>query len=857
MNFSTYRPDVRLKAFKDAPLRSKDNYQIGFYDIGVLRQLMNSSDANEFRVAALPIPQNVFDRAELEKIVRHPSVQYALVDKTKIVLCSIKGCNGWLGAINEAGFKVKGGGKTAKRLKSFHRASLINAHYDHLRIQWVEPTAYTRYDFENGDWSPWVKEATSRLLDGGFVISSRLIHKALADQPLYYTNNETLDPNDVYYDPEIRRKRGAFLVASKVFNGRIFTPEGVIKGNFIVSDNLPEYVDVITSRENLKKEIEYHNGYRLIAEPQGPKTSVITDDQTVINLPKLFRKSDLEFWLKEQYEIMFEDAKNDRLLQDWKFVFVRQFSKADNYGSKKKEQTPADLEAQTRVNYVGYRWKSMGLSITDSPWLFKTLAISHARPLENRIPIPCSVYEQIIPESLARMAGFDIIVEEGTIRRINSVGIHVVNDFDWLEMYESHGGHDQDDFFKLFYRTMKSGSKDGKKVVIVARSPNGYGEYSIFDYVEGEWYPKWKKSDGEVVTFPEVNGRNWPVRLSDAIRARKVRYVGLPSDNNPSPKPSEGEQYSVKDFMSDVDTAMNGGNVGRFVNSSMLHSNSLAKHRPVQVCSLESAIDGCTQTSNPLDRTAIDAEAEIILQEVIDSGAKVDHDLWYGRFANFAKKHPEVETYEGTLTHMNNLCKTYFNKYVDRVTKYSQTEIAIADPINKLANRLRFHALPTFRRFNMSIYNTNSGEFAQSSGTISREEWDYIYGNVVKDIESFVRIEDRHDFVIALYAVCMTEKNGSGRVSDQIMMNPVIYPYLERALIHYGIASRVLMTFNNGKYAAEQTKYDKWTHIDPDGSQHSFTDVFEYQDHHAQFSPIVFTNVDSAVKRERRTESQF
>lgn len=846
MNFTTYRPDVRLKAFKDAPLRSKDDYQIGFYDIGVLRQFMDESDASEFRIAALPLPQNVFDRAELKKIVSHPSVQYALVDKTKIVLCSVKGVNGWLSAAKNAGFKVKGGGKTPKRLKSFHRASLVNCHYDNLRIKWVDPTDYARYDFENGDWSPWVKESLSRLLDGGFVISSRLIQKAVADSPLYYTNADTLDPNDVYYDPDVRQKLRTFLLSSKVFNGRIFTPEGIIKGNFIVSDSLPEYVDVITSRENLKKEIEYHGGYRLIAEPQGPKSSVITDEQTVINMPKLFRKSDLEFWLKEQYEIMFEDAKNDRLLTDWKSVFVRQFSKTDKHGASKKEQTPADLEAQARVNYVGYRWKSMGLSITDSPWLFKTLAISHARPLEHRIPIPCSVYEQIIPESLARMAGYDIQVEEGTIRRLSEIGVHVVNDFDWLEMYESHGGHDQDDFFKLFYRTMKSGTKDGKKVVIVARSPNGYGEYSIFDYVEGEWHPKWKKSDGEIVTFPEVNGRNWPVRLSEAIRAGKVRYVGLPSANDPSPKRSANDEYSIDDFMADVDTAMQGGNVGRFVNSSMLHSNALAKHRPIQVCSLESAIDGCTQTSNPLDRTAIDAEAETILQEVIDSGAKVDHDLWHGRFENFAKKHPEVETYRGTLTHLNDLCKHYFNKYVERVTKYSQTEITLADPINKLGQRLRFRAYPVFRNFNMSIYNTNSGDLAQTAGNISREEWDYIYGNVVNAIESYERIEDRHDFVIALYTVCMTEKNSAGRVSDQIIMNPVIYPYLERALIHYGIASRVLMTHKNGKYVAEQTKYDKWTHIDPDGTQHTFTDMFQYQNHHAQFSPIVFTNVGPA-----------
>jgi len=855
MNFSTYRPDVRLKAFKNAPLRSEQDYQVGLYDIGVLRQVMEENNAEEYRVAAMPIPQNVFDRAEVERIISHPSVQYAIVDKNKIVACSIKGVTGWMSAFKNSGFKVKGGGKTPKRMKSFHRATLLNAHYEKLNIHWVEPTHYTRYDFDSDQWSPWVKESLSRLLDGGFVVSSRLIHKAVDNLPMYYSNEGTLDNNDIYYDPDFRQKLQQYLNTSKVFNGRIFTPEGILKGNFIVSDTLPEWIDVISTRDNLKTEITYHNGYRLLAEPQGPKTRVITDDQTIINLPKLFRKSDMEMWLKEEYEKMFQDAIKGRLLTDWKSIFVRQFSREKN--DNKSKNPIADAEAQTRISYAGYRWVSMGLSITDSPWLFKTLAISHARPLENRIPIPCSVYEQVVPESLARMAGFDISVEEGTIQRINSVGVHVVNDFDWLEMYESHGGHDQDDFFKLFYRTIQSGPRDGQKVVIIARSPNGYGEYSIFKYVEGQWYPKWKKADGEEVSFPEVNGRNWPTRLSDAIRSGKVRYTGLPSANDPSPRRSSSDEYTIEDVMNDVDAAMDGGNIGRFVNAAMLHSNTIGKHRPVQLCSLESAIDGCTQTSNSLDRTYIDAEADMIIQEVIDSNSKVDHDLWYGRFKKLARQHPEVETYEGTLTHMNKLCKHYFDKYEERIIKYSQENITLPEPINKLGQRLYFHALPHLRKFRMAIYNANANDHVRAAGSISREEWEFLYSRILEAITSFERIEDQHDFVISLYAASIKEPTSSGKLTDQIIMNPTVYPYLERALIHYGIGARVLMTYDQGKYSAQQTKYDKWTHIDEDGNQKTFTDVYEYQNHHAQFSPIVFTNADKEVKPQRRMQAEF
>ena len=846
MSNNQYKPNVRLKALANGPLRSNNNYQFGFYDIGVMRHALQYSGAPEYRIAALPIPSNVFDRAEVERIISHPSVQYALVDKNKIVACILDEQEGWMSTLNAMGFNVKGGGKTAKRLKSFHRATLINAHFDTLNIQWVEPDAYARYDFNNG-WADWVYEAKSRLLDGGFVVSSRLIQAGIENLPVYEPHN-TLDTNEYYYDPTIKAQLVNFLGNSKVFNGRIITPEGMIKGNFIVSDNMPEGIDVISSRENLKTEITYDGGYRLLAEPQGPKSRVITDDQTVINFPKLFRKSDMEMWLKEEYEKMFQQAIDGKLLTNWKSVFMRNFSR-DN-------QDVEDVEAHSRISYVGYRWVSMGLSITDSPWLFETLAVSHAKPLQKRIPIPCSVYEQVIPESLARMAGYDIIVEEGEIRRINDIGVHVVNDFDWLEMYESHGGHDEDDFFKLFYRTMESGPHDGQKVVIVVRSPNGYGEYSIFRYVEDEWYPTWEKANGEQVSFPTVNGRNWPVRLSNAIRNGNVQYSGLPSENSPTTSRPATSTYSVADVMADVDTAMNGGNVGRYVNATMLHSMVVGKHRSVQLCSLESAIDGCTQTSDPNDRIAIDTEAGVMVDEVLATGKPIDRDFWYSRFRALAAKHPEVETYEGKITQLNSLCTEYYRAYAHRISKYAQENVRPSDIVHKLGQRLYFHAIPLLRQFRMDIFNANSTDTVQASTGIKRNEWEYLYTAIAEHIESFERPQDQHDFILSLYSATINVATSNGKITDQIVMNRIVYPYLERALQHYGIGNRVVMNYTNGKIKMKEHTVTSWSYPDEDSVMHTFSDALEYQSFHARFSPIVFTNVNTEPPK-RRLHAMF
>lgn len=851
MAFETYRPNVRLKAMVNGPLRSNNNYQFGFYDIGVLRHALEHSGSPEYRVAALPIPTNEFDLSDLEKIISNPSVQYAIVDKNKIVCTIIQDRPGWMSVLNDMGFHVKGGGKTSKRMKSFHRASLINAHFDQLNIRWVESTDFSRYKFDEEEgWGSWVvdPQTKARLLDGGFVVSNRLIQQAVKNLPVYEPGN-TLDTNEYYYDPTVRKQLTHFLLKSKVYNARIFTSEGIIKGNMFVRDDLPEGIDIISSRENLKKEITYDKGYRLLAEPQGPKSRVITDDQTVINLPKLFRKSDMEMWLKEEYDKMFDKAIQGHLITDWKSVFMRNFSR--------ENQDIEDVEAQSRISYVGYRWVSMGLSITNSPWLFETLAISHAKPLQKRIPIPCSVYEQVIPESLARMAGYDMTVEEGTIQRIDQIGVHVVNDFDWLEMYESHGGHDEDDFFKLFYRTMESGPMDGKKVVIVARSPNGFGEYSIFRYVEGQWFPTWTKADGEEVSFPEVNGRGWPERLSNAIRTNSVKYLGLPGSKREDATRPVTEEYSVADVMHDVQIAMKGGNVGRYVNAAMLHSMVIGKHRPVQLCSLEKAIDGCTQTSDPDDRTAIDSEADVMIEEALSSGKPIDRDFWQGRFRALAAKHPEIETYEGKITQLNTLCNDYYNRYVQRVVKYSQENVRPLEVIHQLGQRLYYHALPVLRNFRMNIFNANSSEVVQVSNGIKRNEWEGLYGSIVEKIQSFERLQDQHDFILSLYSASIKNPTSNGKITDQIVMNRIVYPYLESSLIHYGIGNRVVMVFEDGEVNLTERQAKTWSYPNEDGELVEFNDAFEYQKYHAQFSPIVHTTSETQIRNKRRLKAEF
>lgn len=839
-----YEPLLRLTADHNGPLKGNELYQFGFYDAGIMRQALNFAGSGSYRIFTLPIPNNQQEFQILKELLYHPNVQYALVDKNKVVFALIKDQPGWMSVFNQLGYNVKAGPKTNKRLKTFHRPALINAHFDHLNILVVEPDAYTRYNFTDStsemSVASWLSDPSivKRLLDGGFVISKRLIQEGVKNIPLHHDNDYTSQTIDYYYDPLIRKNLVNDLLNAKIFNARLVFSEGFLKGNALVVD-LPEGIDVITSSENIKQEIDYQNGFTLIAEPQSSKSKVLTDDQTVINFPQLFPKQDMEMWLEEEYEKIFNDAINNRLLTNWKSVYQRRWR--DDYDVNENE-------AFSRSIYVGYRWTSAGFDVTNSPWLFETVAKSHVKPFQKRknkgwrIPIPCSSYEQIIPESLARMAGFDIEVEEDTIVRVDELDCHVVNDVNWLEMYESHGGHDQDDFFKIFYRTINDPNSPyhQEKVIIAVRSPNGFGEYSIFRYVEGAKYPIWKKSDGTPISFPEIDGTTLPKRLSEAIAHKEVEYIGLPSDS--SPKIQYEGPYTQEDVLRDVSIAMTGGNVGGFVNAVMAHSMAVAQHRPIQLCSMETAIDKCINPDNKLDVISIDREAKLVMSEIIASGNPIDKTLWNQRgLSMFLGNNEPPPLVVGKVTEINIISAAQHKKYIERVTTWSQENARPPEIIHKLGARMYSFALPILVRFRMNLYNTNSSSDLTVDGTIQRNSWEHMYQGIVDKILSFQRVEDQYDFTLALYSATIQKPTSQNKITDQIVMNRFVYPYLEAALQHYGIAFIPYYSLENGKLKVERYKNEEFSWIDSNGVQHSYTDPFEYQRAHKQDSPVCFT----------------
>jgi hypothetical protein len=112
----------------------------------------------------------------------------------------------------------------------------------------------------------------------------------------------------------------------------------------------------------------------------------------------------------------------------------------------------------------------------------------------------------------------------------------------------------------------------------------------------------------------------------------------------------------------------------------------------------------------------------------------------------------------------------------------------------------------------------------------------------VDKINEFELDNDRYDYVLGLYLVSMTEPTSTGKVTDQIVMNRLVFGYLQRALQFYGIAQHNdVLQREDGTLDFRESRSTKWWYIDPETKvvTDQFDDPVEYQKFMMQRSNIV------------------
>lgn len=788
---------------------------MGGYMFPVLEDI---AEGRKFQILKCDLPgENIQHQLELAAMLDDESTIYAYVDSGNITAVQIEGWVRGLDTLGDHGWSILSSQKTFKRAKTINRPFRTWTGLDRpLRVHIVSDDSYTDLDTDLYD-----EETLERLLDGAFVVAP-WIRTACMNNVQFPVAG--VDSNNYNVDDFRRRMFVSRARHVEGWNTRITGPmefshiasddplhsrPGTLKGEAFVhtSDICDKMgVDVIAARSALKAEVSCDSKVFIMMEAQSPKfEGVMSDLQTMVNFPALYQPKWVEESTKAFLLKAFVDLTDNKLLDYWYEMTSPMYN---------RETAMYDMQdVATLTKWNARAWVMSGLPVTQSPWLFEQLAgsvVSPLKPQDNtrmRFPALCAIRCQVISNSYAGMCGHDIEIEVGQARFIDELESIVVHDEDWLEMYRSHGGHDLDDFFVCYYRSM-----DAERKIITVRSPNDFGEYSIFDYVEGDYYPIFEKNSGEILEFPEVptGEQYWPVRLSEAHDQGLVTYRGLPSEREDKSQ-STAKWYSMSDVLSAIENNRSSqACVGANVNARCLWTLTTRAYRPEQLTTMEGCIDAGAQGGSAEDTEAVMAEAKEIVDLVIkQTDGPIDAYLWNSRFAaihKFPFDMSRIST-DGYIT-VNDEFRTGYAKYFlgmarDWAQKNCVNQI---DPVVHTLGILQARQAHMFLRLSRQSLVTTQRNVADM---IETDAWRSVHAPVLYAFGCQATDIDKHDLAIALLSAChRVPTSTTGRYSDQLAMNPEIFPFVIDALRFYGIAA-YLDIDENGKINRRWTT--EWT----------------------------------------------
>lgn len=787
---------------------------MGGYRYPILEWFSDQLDGSAYQILKCDRPSEDEESKILESVLKDPNTLYSYPDGNKITIVQFENWDNEVRTLEDLGVDIQVAQKLFKRVKTFNRRFRAFASFDRpVRTLLIPDDLHTSYaEFVSED-------DKQKFFDGAFVISPSVVAECMRpfDEGVsVFNEHETFATKDFNRNTEV----GNYYRSSKVFNARIFGPIelinegdpedyapflGAIKGQaYVDHSGLCEHygVDVIAPYSAFKPEVNIFTRSFFLIEPQSAKLGqMFSDGQTIANLPALYEWRDIKKYLNNYYRQQFDRLVNNEMLEQWSDMTFAMFDP-----ERPKMFDSDDVAALTTWNVRS--WMMCGGKLSHSPWLFAQMGKNFLASMRTdddrkmRFPVPCAARALVITESLLRsLKGLYpendnfFRVELGEARWDTDLNVLVVNDMDYIEMYPSHGGCDLDDFFQIYWREL-----DGEKVIIVVRSPNDWGEYSIFKYHSGDWYSKNDIGDNPSA-FPVISSdpELWPKRLSEAIDDGDITYLGLPKVE----AVETNGTYDADFVLAGIDqTSASAASVGVNVNARQLWAITMKSHRPVQVCSMEDAIDAGVQGGNELEVNAVIEEGKQIIAEILESGTPVDAFLWYAKHANFyPKENPE-------------LCFSNFS-YLQKIRmdgaawfKNAYTEYAEQIPhrvsytkIHSLGNRYLPSAVNLLKWYRRSLYE-------QSVSIYNTPDWEHTADRVVEEIMKQPEGVFRNSYVLSLYSATLQVPLSSGIISDQFVMQPKIFPLLMEALQFFGLLGRLELNPNSNQLV--RTYQQEW-----------------------------------------------
>ena len=101
-----------------------------------------------------------------------------------------------------------------------------------------------------------------------------------------------------------------------------------------------------------------------------------------------------------------------------------------------------------------------------------------------------------------------------------------------------------------------------------------------------------------------------------------------------------------------------------------------------------------------------------------------------------------------------------------------------------------------------------------------------------------------------MYSVSLKVPTSSGKITDQIVMNRFVYPYLEAALQFYGIANTIVFSpIEGGDVEIFSVNNKEWRYPNSNGDIVVYNNPIEFQDAHRIDSTVVFTTQEPPLRQ--------
>lgn len=471
---------------------------------------------------------------------------------------------------------------------------------------------------------------------------------------------------------------------------RYMTAGGMVKGDAIIVPDDQISRDVITHNCNIKGEFRTASGTHMTGWNHEPRHMAVWDDQSTINfgvaLTEEKQKADISRLL-----LAMRESLEAGTLPEWLLL-----------GEKDRDENgvPDMDKLSESINKQWIKWQAHGLDIRAaqnlvymglggvvnrmkaSP-LMKSHALNETFYKKMWIPMTNAMLGAIVTwEACVDMGGFEFPGRSKDKMFYDPrVGL-VICGKRFQETFDLHGTWDLDDTVKAIHikvwasgdysqhlgLTLAEGTKlpksAGKAVdkLLLVRSPNGPGEYSIEDFDADGMFIEELVDPAQVVVVDMCNMPDpQPLLLESSI----IQHMPTSTDYH-------GGEITKADALDMLTAqALNPG-VGRFCNAIMVWAEAMGpSFPPMMLDVMGEIVDACQQGFDRTSFDAIGSEPDSIFDQLVvraeTTGIKLDHAIATTRLPAKYNNLLKDSLVVGRFTRVQRVYKTVVNAMVSEL----------------------------------------------------------------------------------------------------------------------------------------------------------------------------------------------